>query len=73
MDLLTAIGLTAGDSSKVHIYIKTIYRTTQLRNLGRVRSVSRFCEFYPGICLKTEEKTRKNLSQVSLIPSKFYS
>jgi hypothetical protein len=28
-----------------------------------VRSVSRLCEFYPGICLTTEEKARKNLSQ----------
>jgi len=23
----------------------------------------RLCEFYPGICLTTEEKARKNLSQ----------
>jgi len=28
-----------------------------------VRAVSRVCEFYPGICLTTEEKARKNLSQ----------
>jgi len=26
--LLTAIGLSAGDSSRVHIYTQTIYRTT---------------------------------------------
>jgi hypothetical protein len=25
--------------------------------------VPRLCEFYPGICLKTEEKSRKNLSE----------
>jgi hypothetical protein len=25
--------------------------------------VPRLCEFYPGICLTTEEKARKNLSQ----------
>ena len=25
----------------------------------------RLCELYPGICLTTEEKARKNLSQVS--------
>ena len=25
--------------------------------------MSRLCEFYPGICLTTEEKARKNLSQ----------
>ena len=28
--LLTAIGLTPGGSSMVHIFIKTIHRTTQL-------------------------------------------
>jgi len=28
-----------------------------------VRAVPRVCEFYPGICLTTEEKARKNLSQ----------
>ena len=27
-------------------------------------AVPRLCEFYPGICLTTEEKARKNLSQV---------
>jgi hypothetical protein len=30
MYLLTAIGLTPGGSSTVHIYTKTIHRTTQL-------------------------------------------
>jgi hypothetical protein len=28
-----------------------------------VRAVPRLCEFYPGICLTSEEKARKNLSQ----------
>jgi hypothetical protein len=28
-----------------------------------VRAVPRLCEFYPGICLTTEEKIRKNLNQ----------
>jgi hypothetical protein len=28
-----------------------------------VRALPRLCEFYPGICLTTEEKARKNLSQ----------
>jgi hypothetical protein len=32
MYLLTAIGLPHGGSSTVHIYIKTIHRTTQLTN-----------------------------------------
>jgi len=31
--------------------------------MGRVRTVPRLCEIYPGICLTTEEKARKNLSQ----------
>jgi hypothetical protein len=29
-----------------------------------MRAVPRLCEFYPGICLTTEKKARKNLSQV---------
>jgi hypothetical protein len=28
-----------------------------------VRAVPRLCEFYPGICLTTEEKAWNNLSQ----------
>jgi len=31
--LLTAIGLTPGGSSTVHIYTQTIHRTTQLTSL----------------------------------------
>jgi len=31
--------------------------------LGRVRAVFRLCDLYPGICLTTEEKARKNLIQ----------
>jgi hypothetical protein len=33
--------------------------------IGTVRAVPRLGELYPGICLTTEEKARKNLSQVS--------
>ena len=62
--LLDVTGLTPGGSSTVLIYTQTIYRTTQLI-LGRVRAVPRLCELYPGICLTTEEKARKNLSQGS--------
>jgi hypothetical protein len=69
---LTAVGLTPGDSSTVHIYTQTTHRiqiteyTYQSKNLKliwEVRAVLRLCELYPGICLTTEEKTRKNLSQ----------
>jgi hypothetical protein len=69
---LTAIGLPPGGSSTVHIYKQTIHRTTQNKqyieqhkNFGRVRAVPRLCELYPGICLTTEEKARKNLRQGS--------
>jgi hypothetical protein len=70
--LLTAFGLPPGGSSTVHIYIQTIHRTTQnkqykeqQKKFGRMRAVHRLCELYPGICLTTEEKARKNLSQGS--------
>jgi uncharacterized integral membrane protein len=64
--LLTAIGLTPGGSSTVHIYTQTIHRTTQLTiYFGRVRAVHRLCELYPDICLTTEENARKNFIQGS--------
>jgi len=74
MYLLTAIGLAPGGSSTVHIYIQTMHRTIQNKqyryieqhkNFGRMRAVPRIGELYPGICLTTEEKARKNLSQGS--------
>jgi len=79
MIYLTAVGQPPGGSSSVHIYTpkqyrerhKTkIHRTTQkihrkTQKLGRVRAAPRLCGFYPDICLKTEEKARKNLSQSS--------
>jgi len=79
--MLTAIGLPPGGSSTVHIYTQTVHRTTQVTTLigrlsgiraqsgqtnwGRVRAMPRLCELYPGICLTTKEKPRKNLSQGS--------
>ena len=69
---LTEIGLPPGGSSTVHIYTQTIHRTThnkqyieQHKHFGRVRAVARLGELYPGICLTTEEKAWKNLSQDS--------
>jgi len=51
---------------------QTLHRTTQNKQyiekhkkFGRVRAVPLLCGFYPGICLTTEEKARKNLSQGS--------
>jgi hypothetical protein len=61
--LLTAVGLTPGGSSTVHIYTQTVHINTF--TLGRVWAVPRLCELCPGICLTTEEKVRKNFSQGS--------
>ena len=70
--MLTTIGLSPGGSSTVHIYTQTIHRTTQNKqyieqhkHFGRVRAMPRLGELYPGICLTTEEKARKNLRQGS--------
>jgi hypothetical protein len=54
--------VTPGSSSTIRIYTQTIRKRTQLI-LGRVWAVPRLYELYPGICLTTEEKARKNLSQ----------
>jgi len=45
------------------------YKTNNTQNnttiFGTMRAVPRLCELYPGICLTTEERARKNLSQGS--------
>jgi hypothetical protein len=94
MYLLTAIGLTPGGSSTVHIYTQTIHRTTkkihrtqktihrttqkkiprttqkqyieQPKNIWNSAGRASSWWVYPGICLTTEEKARKNLSQGSI-------
>jgi hypothetical protein len=70
--LLNVIGLSPGGRSTVHIYTQTIHRTIenkqyieQHNNFGRVQAVPRLGWLYPGICLTTEEKAQKNLSQGS--------
>ena len=74
LHLLTAIGLSPGGSSTVHIYTQTIHKTIQNKqyieqhnNFGIVRAVPRLGQLYPGICLTTEEKAKKNLSQGSRV------
>jgi hypothetical protein len=58
--------LTPGGSSTVHIYTQTVHRTTQITtNLEEWGIVPRLCDLHPGICLTTEEKGRKSLSQGS--------
>jgi len=39
--LSTAIGLTAGGSSTVHIYTQTIHRTTQIQTIHRRTQITR--------------------------------
>jgi hypothetical protein len=69
--LLTAIALTPGGSSTVHIYTQTIHRTIQLTRRTKQQPNWEECgprpvfASYPGICLTTEEIARKNLSQGS--------
>jgi len=48
------------NNTKLYRTTQKIHRSTQ--KLGRVRTVPRLCGFYPGICLTTKEKARKNLS-----------
>ena len=70
--LLTASALPPSGSCTIHIYTQTIHITTQnkqyieqYKNFGRVQAVPQLGELYPGICLTTEEKARKTLSQGS--------
>jgi hypothetical protein len=71
--LLTAIGLPLGGSSRVHIYTQNNSQNNaqhkqcieQHKKFWSVRAVPRLCGLYPGICITTEEKARKNLSQGS--------
>jgi hypothetical protein len=48
---------------KIHRTTQKIHRAT--KKLGRVRAMPRLCGHHPGICLTTEEKAWKNLSQGS--------
>jgi hypothetical protein len=62
--LLTAIGLSPGGSSTVHIYTQSIHRTTQqLASAGRAPSWL----VIPWHLPTTEEKARKKLSQGSRV------
>ena len=49
---------TQNDTNKQYI--------EQHKNFGRVRAVPRLCGLYPGICLTTQEKARKNTSAKSV-------
>jgi hypothetical protein len=64
---LTAIRLSPGGSTHLHSNNTqnntNDKQTTQITNVEECGPCPVFCEFYPGICLTTEEKARKNLSQ----------
>jgi hypothetical protein len=64
---LTAVGLTPGGSSTLHIYTQTIHIIRRKENNTekehrKLLVVPRVCELDPGICLTTEEKALKYLS-----------
>ena len=71
--LLTAIGLTPGGSSTVHIYTQTIHRTTQNnkyieqhKNFGRKRAVLPSCRVFTlAFALKLRKKQGKTSVRVA--------
>jgi len=75
MIYLTAIGLTPGGNSTVHIYTRTIqrttkstqtiHRTTQFTNQEECRPCPVFARYTLAFAYTTEEKAWKNLSQGS--------
>jgi hypothetical protein len=64
--LLTAVGLSPGGSSTVHIYTQTIRRTTQIQtNVEVCGPCPVFASFTLAFALQLREKARKNLSLLS--------
>jgi hypothetical protein len=48
-----------------HTFTHKQYTKYRERRIWEVQAVSRLCQLYPGICLTTEEKAHKTLSQGS--------
>jgi len=75
MYLLTAIGLTPGGSSKVHIYTQTIHRTTQIQTIHRTTQITTnleecgpcpiFASFTPAFALQLRKKHGKTSVRVA--------
>jgi len=59
--LLTAIGLTPGGSSTVHIYTQTVHRTTQLTNWEECRP----CHVFASYTLQLSKKHGKTSVRVA--------
>ena len=72
--LLTAIGLSPGGSSTVHIYTQTVHRTIQNKqyieqhnNFGRVRAVPVLASYTLAFALQPRKKHGKILSKRSRV------
>jgi hypothetical protein len=70
--LLTAIGLSTGGSSTVHIYTQTIHRTIQNKqykeqhnNFERMRAVPRKASYTLAFALKPRKKHGKTSVRVA--------
>ena len=57
--LLTAIGLSPGGSSTVHIYTQTVHRTTQITTLEECGLCPLFASFTLAFALQLRKKHRK--------------
>ena len=62
--LLTAIGLTPGGSSTVHIYTQTIHRTTQLTNWEECGPCPVFASYNLAFALQLRKKHGKTSVRV---------
>ena len=63
--LFTAIGLTPGGSSTVHIYTKTIHRTIQLTNWEEFGPCPVFASYTLAFALKMRKKHEKTSVRVA--------
>jgi len=63
--LLTAIGITPGGSSTVHIYTQTIHRTTQLTNWEGCGPCPIFASYTLAFALQLRKKHRKTSVRVA--------
>ena len=76
MYLLTAIGLSPGGSSTVHIYTQTIHRTIQNKkyieqnnNFGRVRAVPFLGSYTLAFSLQPRKEHGKTSVRVAAVKS----
>ena len=63
--LLTAIGLSPGGSSTVHIYTQTVHRTTQLTNTEDCGPCTVFASYTLAFALQLRKKHGKTSVRVA--------